>query len=289
MKPHDGVAVITGAGGIGLACARRFVDLDVILADVTRDILEMAISCLESQNVSGIVCDVSSAESVAGLVRAAEERGPIRALVHTAGLSGTLCSSEDVLRVNLGGAVNVLEAFGEVMAPGSAGVFIASIGGHQRFAREVDALLTSVDPLKAIVDAGLLKLGPSAAYGVAKRGVTVQCEIRAQEWGKRGNRLVSLSPGLIEDTLMGAAARDHGPGRLYATWSALGRNGRSDEVARVVKFLCSEEASFITGIDLLVDGGLIAGIQRHVDMETRLRWHACVYPAPSVRGEVPHG
>jgi NAD(P)-dependent dehydrogenase (short-subunit alcohol dehydrogenase family) len=112
---------------------------------------------------------------------------------------------------------------------------------------------------------------PLAAYGLAKRGTVVQVERRAAEWGRYGGRIVSVSPGLIADTQMGArAATIVGD---YATNSALGRAGRADEVATVIAFLCSDAASYVSGCDILVDGGLRSNTAWHQPSEQKIAWH----------------
>jgi len=276
----DRLAVVTGSGGIGVACARSLADRQVILVDLDREKLEAAAEALRTEGVSveTHVCDVSDRASTDALADALAEREPVGVLVHTAGVSGTLCDSATVIRVNLGGFLNVLYSSETLVTAGTVGIFISSIGGHQEFTHHLDPLLAAPEPLDRLEEAGALDVrSPSVAYAIAKRGVIVQCRKRAAAWGARGGRLLSISPGLIADTPMGAASYEHGPGRPYAEWSALGRNGRASEIAAVVRFLASPDASFMTGCDVVIDGGLLAGIDHHVPLETRKSWHACAY------------
>ena len=279
-KRSDGVVVITGCGGIGLACARRLGETPLILADVSLERAEAAVEGLGRDRVWAVACDVSDPASTQRLARQAVDLGPIRALVHTAGVSGTLSDTRSIFQVNLVGTTNTLDAFEPYVTNGTVGVCIASIGGHQAIARQFDSLLLASDLWTRLEEAGALDVTSSLAYGIAKRGVILHCQMRAKRWGQQGGRLVSISPGLIADTAMGAASLEGGPGRPYAAWSALGRNGRADEIAAVVSFLCSDEASFISGCDLLVDGGLVSGINHHLGVEARYRWNACIYSSP---------
>ena len=109
-------------------------------------------------------------------------------------------------------------------------------------------------------------MGPSIedsglAYAWAKRGVHRLVQREAERIGRRGGRICSVSPGMI-DTPMGrqeAAARPTNGMLVDAT--PLGREGRSEEVAATVAFLLSDDASFINGIDVLVDGGVVAALR----------------------------
>jgi NAD(P)-dependent dehydrogenase (short-subunit alcohol dehydrogenase family) len=131
-------------------------------------------------------------------------------------------------------------------------------------AAEVDAVLD--DPLSATFFDDLARLGvdpdsPPLAYALSKRGVLRLVRRHARAWGAKGARLVSLSPGII-DTGMGRleAASQPVMARMVEA-SALGRMGGADEVAAVAAFLASDAASFLTGADVLVDGGATAALR----------------------------
>jgi len=94
----------------------------------------------------------------------------------------------------------------------------------------------------------------------AKAGVIRLVRRTAASWGRRGARIVSVSPGVV-DTPMGTAEIASGNGtEEMAAASALGRAGRPEELAKVIAFLCSDAASYVTGTDVLVDGGTVAAL-----------------------------
>ena len=99
------------------------------------------------------------------------------------------------------------------------------------------------------------------AYSLAKYGVIRLCQREASAWGARGARIVSLSPGIIQ-TPMGQQEFDQQP--MMATLVAqtpLKRMGQPEEIAAAAAFLLSADASFITGCDMLVDGGVTGALR----------------------------
>jgi NAD(P)-dependent dehydrogenase (short-subunit alcohol dehydrogenase family) len=171
-----------------------------------------------------------------------------------------------VLAVDLVGTALVLEEFGRVIAPGGAGIVISSMAGHMfpPFDAEQEQALahTPADELLALPFLNPEGMG-GAAYGYAKRGNHLRVQAESLKWGERGARVNAISPGIIITPL----ARDEmsGPGgeayqRMIDT-SATGRVGTPDEVAAAAAFLLGPEAGFITGSDLLMDGGVIAALR----------------------------
>ncbi|GAA1960658.1 SDR family oxidoreductase [Microbacterium deminutum] len=259
------VIVVIGAGSIGQAIARRIsAGKHVLLADVRQENADAAAKVLADAGfeVSTAVVDVSSRESVHALVTAATALGDVTGVIHAAGVSASQASIAQILDVDLYGTALVLEEFGAVIAAGGSGLVIASQSGHRlpALTAEDDAALatTPVDELLALelLQPGRLRDGLHA-YQVSKRANVLRVRAEAVRWGERGARINAISPGIIitplaRDELNGANGAGY---RRMIELSPAARAGTPDEVGTVAELLMTERGAFITGSDILMDGG----------------------------------
>jgi NAD(P)-dependent dehydrogenase (short-subunit alcohol dehydrogenase family) len=268
---QNDLIVVIGAGGIGQAIARRQGSgRSVLLADLNEQTLDVAATAMRGTGHTATThrVDVSSRESVHALASAAAEQGNVFQVVHTAGLSPVQASPSAILAVDLLGVALVLEEFGRVIAHGGAGLVISSMAGH---------MLPPLDPSQeralghtpADQLLGLPFLSADAvpnsgaAYALSKRANNLRVQAESVVWGDRGARVNSMSPGIILTPLAQQEMASQG-GPMYRSMidtSAAGRVGTTDEIAAAAAFLLGPDATFITGSDLLIDGGVIAAIR----------------------------
>jgi NAD(P)-dependent dehydrogenase (short-subunit alcohol dehydrogenase family) len=265
------VIVLIGTGAIGQAIARRIAPgKHLLLADVRDSNAKAASDTLSSTGyqVSTHLVDVSSRKAVHALATAAANLGDITGVIHTAGLSPTQASPEAILKVDLYGTALVLEEFGHVVAPGGSGIVIASQAGHMLPALgwEQDALLaqTPADELLALPMLQPDQVPDSGrAYMISKRANSLRVQSASIQWGERGARVNAISPGIIYTPL----AKDEMTGPNAAGYQRMielcpaHRGGTPDEVGAAAAFLMGPEGAFITGSDLLMDGGVIAAMR----------------------------
>jgi NAD(P)-dependent dehydrogenase (short-subunit alcohol dehydrogenase family) len=269
-RPDLSLAVVVGAGALGMAIARRLAQHHrVLLADIDGKRAEERAALMrdEGSDAIGVACDVTSADAVERLARTVGQKGGLGTLVQVAGLSPSAADFRSILRVNLMGAARVAEALRPLAGPGSAAVLISSLAAHTyRPTPEVVAILRDAaapdiaERLEALLGGAAT---PQLAYPISKWGMNLYCRRQAAAWGERHARIVSLSPGLIA-TPMGALEFEKSPAKrpMYDR-TPLQRECTMLEIADAVEFLASPRASFISGTDLLVDGGLAATLAEH--------------------------
>ncbi|MQY29228.1 SDR family oxidoreductase [Nocardia aurantia] len=264
------VAVVIGVGGMGQAIARRIGSgRRLVLADFSAATLDAAGALLsgEGHDVTTRVVDVSDVASVRALAEASAALGRLTHVAHTAGLSPTQAPVDRILHVDLLGVAVVLDEFANVVAPGGAGVVIASMAGHM-----APGLLSAEQSkqLATAPAADLLTLpvvtavdNPGLAYSLAKQANLLRVQAAAGAWGARGARINSISPGVIS-TPMGRqelAGESGANMRALLDMSPAKRLGTPDDIAAAAEFLLDPRAGFVTGTDLLVDGGVVATLR----------------------------
>ena len=263
------VLVVVGTGGMGLSTARRVgAGRVIMLADINQSGLEAAADALsvDGHQVMTQQVDVTSRASVAAAADVAASSGRVTAVVHTAGLSPQQASADAVLAVDLLGVALTLDEFGRVIEPGGAGVVIASMAAHMYPALDPDVqrLLaeTSTDELLSL-DACSAITDSRQAYPFAKRANQIRVAAAASAWGLRGARINCISPGVISTAMGRLELSGESGGLMQAMVDNAGvrRIGTPDDIAAAAEFLLGPAAGFITGVDLIVDGGVIAAIQ----------------------------
>lgn len=236
-------AFITGGGtGIGLACAEVIVERGgvVTLAGRRTDVLAGAARAL-GDAASWVACDITDSSSVQQAIETAVERnGPLRLAVNSAfqAMVGSILGTPaDLFAMTTDGILNgtfrALQVEGQAMvdAGGGSVVNISSVAAARSGRWE-------------------------SAYAASKVGVDMLTRVAADEWGHFGIRVNSVLPGLITTENAAPLTDDPGVHAGFRRQTPLGRLGSPVDVARCVAFLLSDEADFITGQCLGVDGGL---------------------------------
>lgn len=262
------VMILTGAGQIGMAIARRMgYGMKIVIGDKKVGNAQ-AVSKIMNEagfDTAAMEMDLSSRASIQNLIAKAKEYGDISMLVNAAGVSPSQAPIEAILKVDLYGTAVLLEEVGKVIKRGGTGVTISSQSGHRMpaLSAEADAQLATTPPEELL---GLEILKPENirdtlhAYQMAKRCNEKRVMAEAVKWGERGARINSISPGIVVTPL--AIDEFNGPrGDFYKNMFAkcpAGRPGTADEIANVAELLMSSRGAFITGADFLVDGGATA-------------------------------
>jgi NAD(P)-dependent dehydrogenase (short-subunit alcohol dehydrogenase family) len=216
--------------------------------------------------VEPFLLDVSDAAGLERLGTRLGELGTLRSVAHVAGISPTMADWRRIFTVDLIGTARLCGVLRPLATAGTSIVCFASMAGTMNRALISDGDGHVDDPL---ADGFLERIhealgdsieDPGVAYSWAKRGVQRFVQREALRLGPLGARINSISPGIIDTPQGQQEAAAHEIMQTMVDQSALGREGRPEELAAAVKFLLSDDASFMTGADLLVDGGACAAI-----------------------------
>lgn len=268
MLQQKDVMLVVGAGQLSLAIARRVgYGKKIILGDRSNENLAIISEVLQDAgfDVTTYQMDLSSRESIKGMIEFAQNFGQIKMLVNGAGVSPSQASIETILAVDLYGTAVLLEEVRQVIAPGGVGVVISSQSGFRMPALtpQQDRQL-AMAPTEELLDLDFLQpeniKDSLHAYQLAKRCNEKRTMYEAVKWGERQARLNDIAPGIIVTPL----ARDEFNGErgdfyknMFAK-SPAGRPGTADEVADVAELIMSERAQYISGSTFLIDGGATA-------------------------------
>ena len=246
------VCIVTGAtGGIGARVVRKFYenDYDVIMLDIKEEPLQKLVESegYEKDRVSYYELNVTDEEQVKKVIEnVISEKGRIDALVNTAGILGKYNMTEDygfenfkmIYNVNVFGPFLLMMYVLPIMKAQKSGAIVnfGSVSGMTGYTYEI-------------------------GYGSSKWAVIGMTKNVANEYGEFGIRANSISPGWVNTPMFQKSLVDYDAqfGKGEVTLGPMGRPAEPQEIANVVFFLCSDEASYINGSNVLVDGGMMLG------------------------------
>jgi NAD(P)-dependent dehydrogenase (short-subunit alcohol dehydrogenase family) len=244
-------------------------DHSVVLCDVRQDRLTTAAASLEDLGITATIvnCDVTDRGAVADLLGAAKDLGTLASVIHTAGVSPSMGPADYIMRTNAIGTVNVNEAFQATAGEGSVIVNVASMAAYlipaefvpaEHFPLALNDSGSFFSAMVATCDGIPEDARSGFAYAVSKSFVKWYSESQAERFNARGLRIVSVSPGSV-DTEMGRLEEQAGAGAMVAD-AAVPRWGKAEEMAELFAFCASDKAGYLTGTDILNDGGVVASM-----------------------------
>lgn len=256
------VHVITGgSSGIGLECAKMFKDDIVLITGRNEDRLINAKNELEKDKIQVFykTSDISKKNSIKELLDYAKTLGKIKTVINSAGVSGVGVSAKLTFDIDLLGTENLIKETFEAIDEDVVLILISSMMGYVIPDNEIyNDLLKNPSEEGAINSlVNIVENNPDNAYNFSKKGVHLLVKKYANKFGEKASRILSVSPGIIMTPMSEKAAEEY-PERMgyMKSMTPVGRNGEPEDIAEIVSFLASEKASFITGTDFLVDGGL---------------------------------
>lgn len=270
METQANVCVITGgSSGMGFAAARAMgrKGYTLLLAARTPDKLDKAVATLAKEGITAQAsrCDIGDWDSVQALANRAQSLGPVTAVLHIAGMSPHMGDAGAIMRGNALGTVHIHDAFYPVLAPGGCLVDTSSMSAYlapefimPRRAFRLAGSDREVFLKKMMARVNLLPAStrPGAAYAISKYFVIWYAWSEAARFGARGVRVLSVTPGNF-DTPMGALEKEEAG--TYLKFNAIPRLGKPEEIAALFAAVSDPAMGYLTGTDILCDGGCVAG------------------------------
>ncbi|WP_428488997.1 SDR family NAD(P)-dependent oxidoreductase [Rhodopila sp.] len=249
MRLANKVAIITGAAsGMGAATARRFgkEGAKVVIADMLEQEGRAVADSIAAAGGTAVfmalnVTDEAGWNSV--LEQTVRAFGRLDILVNNAGISGS--ATNDLLDSGL---------WERVMAVNSTGVFLGTAAAVRQMRQNGGGSIVNLSSISGVVGQSMVHM----SYNAAKGAVRIMTKSTAVQFGKERIRCNSVHPGLMPPMRTSGATADPDVRAKMLRAVPLGRAGEVDEVANAVLFLASDEASYITGAELYVDGGYLA-------------------------------
>ncbi|MEH7613426.1 SDR family NAD(P)-dependent oxidoreductase [Gottfriedia acidiceleris] len=246
MRLKDKVAVITGGGsGIGRATAIRFAKegAKIVIADINEVTGEETLAEIKEKNQEAIFVktNVAESKSIQNLMkRAVEHFGRIDILFNNAGIGNSEVRSVDLAE----------EEWDQVIDINLKSVFLGIKYAIPELKKSGNGVIINTASLL-----GLKGRKYVSAYNASKGGVVLLTQNAALEYGKYNIRVNAIAPGIIDTNIIKEWKNNERKWPILSRANALGRIGTPDEIASAALFLASDEASFVTGATLSVDGG----------------------------------
>ncbi|AMD17727.1 short-chain dehydrogenase [Methanobrevibacter sp. YE315] len=263
------VVALLGAGSMGTAIIKRIsTNRIILLGDISEENLQTRAKELRYNGyaVETQIVDALNSESIEEFAKKAAELGKVKYFIDTAGASPNQASPEHIINLDLVATSAAIDIFAKYIAKGGAGLIISSQTGYMmNLTPEIEQEI-ALTPTEELKDIEFIKneamTNSGVAYVVAKRANHLRVRTAAAtSWADAGARINTISPGIIVTPLAYDEFEAAGEGyQEMINSSAAKRVGTSEEIARAAEFLLNDDSSFITGIDLLVDGGVIASI-----------------------------
>ncbi|KAE9972919.1 hypothetical protein BLS_002166 [Venturia inaequalis] len=268
------IGVIIGTGGMGAVIAHRLAKgRQLWIADYSETGLATVVKSLRDggHTVEGHHLNIVDFSAVEKFAKTAAAAGHIDAVIHTAGVSTTQAKTKRIFEVDTLGFANVVEAFYQVASEGTSFVGISSMSSYlfpESLLSQALQVHLATSPLDTLLVHPELDIETEnrMSYPIAKLGNRLRVQAAARAWGSKGARINTISPGVIATPMGDIEWEGENGKRMRALVEGSGsrRRGTSEEVAGAAVFLVGPDSTFITGTDILVDGGVISS----------LRWNA---------------